>query len=64
MDIDESWGGFEVKDFYTYSTGIPAAIGFFIVLLVLFLFFLLSLFIPRQNAAKTQRDSQNYARFF
>ncbi|HIA68991.1 TPA: glycosyltransferase family 39 protein [Candidatus Poribacteria bacterium] len=30
VDIDESWGEFEVEDFYTYCTGIPAAIGFFL----------------------------------
>ena len=38
VDIDESWGGFEVKDFYTYSTGIPAAIGFLLFYLSCFYF--------------------------
>ena len=28
VNIDESWGEFEVEGFYTYCTGIPAAIGF------------------------------------
>jgi len=30
VDIDESWGEFEAEDFYTYYTGIPAAIGLFL----------------------------------
>jgi len=37
VDIDESWGEFEAEDFYTYYTGIPAAVG-------LFLFFLSCLY--------------------
>ena len=33
IDIDELWDEFEAKDFLTYYTGIPAAIGLFIFLL-------------------------------